>query len=64
MELRHGIPAEELQARRERLLEQVRRAGLAGYVLFDQHYIQYFTGLRLPLDGATRSSSRRAPAGT
>src|SRR6476469_7916854 len=43
MELRHGIPAEELQARRERLLEQVRSAGLAGYVLFDQHYIQYFT---------------------
>ena len=43
MELRHGIPAEELQARRERLLEQVRDAGLAGYVLFDQHYIQYFT---------------------
>src|SRR6476659_6273977 len=43
MELRHGIPAEELQARRERLLEQVRGAGLAGYVLFDQHYIQYFT---------------------
>src|SRR6185369_16002543 len=43
MELRHGIPAEELQARRERPLEQVRGAGLAGYVLFDQHYIQYFT---------------------
>ena len=43
MELRHGIPAEELQTRREHLLEQVRGAGLAGYVLFDQHYIQYFT---------------------
>jgi Xaa-Pro aminopeptidase len=43
MELRHGIPPEELQTRRERLLEQVRDLGLSGYVLFDQHYIQYLT---------------------
>jgi Xaa-Pro dipeptidase len=43
MELRHGIPEEELESRRERLLEQVRRANLTGYVLFDQHYIEYFT---------------------
>jgi Xaa-Pro aminopeptidase len=44
MELRHGIPEDELKSRRERLLEQVRGAGLAGYVLFDQHFIRYFTG--------------------
>ena len=39
-----GIPPEELQARRERLLEHVRRDGSSGYVLFDPAYIQYFTG--------------------
>jgi Xaa-Pro aminopeptidase len=39
-----GIPAAELQERRERLLEHVRRDGLSGYVLFDADYIQYFTG--------------------
>ena len=38
-----GIPATELQARRERLLEHVRAEKLAGYVLFDEQYIQYFT---------------------
>lgn len=38
------IPATELQERRERLLEQVRRAGLTGYVLFGADAIQYFTG--------------------
>jgi Xaa-Pro aminopeptidase len=43
MELPHGIPEEELRLRRERLLDQVRGRGLAGCVLFDQHYIQYFT---------------------
>jgi len=43
MGLRHGIPEDELRLRRERLLEQVRAEGLAGYVLFDQHYIRYFT---------------------
>ena len=38
-----GIPEAELQARRERLLEHVRGEGLSGYVLFDEHYTQYFT---------------------
>ncbi len=41
---RGGIPESELAARRERLLEHVRRQGLTGYVLFGQDYIQYFTG--------------------
>jgi len=41
---RTGIPAAELQERRERLLEHVRRDGLSGYVLFGADYIQYFTG--------------------
>jgi Xaa-Pro dipeptidase len=39
-----GVPEAELRARRERLLEHVRRERLAGYVLFDAHYIRYFTG--------------------
>src|SRR3954468_399018 len=39
-----GIPASELEERRERLLEHVRAGGASGYVLFDQSYIQYFTG--------------------
>jgi Xaa-Pro aminopeptidase len=39
-----GIPAAELEERRERLLEQVAARGASGYVLFDQSYIQYFTG--------------------
>jgi Xaa-Pro dipeptidase len=39
-----GIPPTEFEERRERLLEHVRRAGLAGYVLFGADYIQYFTG--------------------
>ncbi len=39
-----GIPAAELEERRERLLEQARARGASGYVLFDQSYIQYFTG--------------------
>jgi Xaa-Pro dipeptidase len=38
------IPESELQERRERLLEHVRRAGQSGYILFGQDYIQYFTG--------------------
>jgi Xaa-Pro dipeptidase len=38
------IPATELQERRERLLEHVRRESLSGYVLFGADYIQYFTG--------------------
>ena len=44
MSVRHGIPEAELAERRERLLEQVRRDGSTGYVLFDDKYIQYFTG--------------------
>ncbi len=43
-QLSTGIPATELQERRERLLEHVRRDGLSGYVLFGADYIQYFTG--------------------
>jgi Xaa-Pro aminopeptidase len=41
---RTGISAAELDSRRERLLEHVRRAGCSGYVLFDESYIRYFTG--------------------
>ena len=40
-----GIPAAELEERRGRLLDHVRGAGLAGYVLFDEHYVRYFSGL-------------------
>ena len=39
-----GIPAPELQERRERLLEHVRSEGFSGYVLFGADYIQYYTG--------------------
>jgi Xaa-Pro dipeptidase len=39
-----GIPRDELDARRERLLKHVREQKLTGYVLFDEAYIQYFTG--------------------
>jgi Xaa-Pro dipeptidase len=39
-----GIPAAEFEERRERLLDQVRQLGASGYVLFDDAYIQYFTG--------------------
>jgi Xaa-Pro aminopeptidase len=45
-EPRTGIPAAELQERRGRLLEHVRRGGLTGYVLFGADAIQYFTGFR------------------
>ncbi len=38
-----GISSAELSARREQLLQHVQRAELSGYVLFDQHYIQYYT---------------------
>jgi Xaa-Pro dipeptidase len=38
-----GISTAELSARRDRLLAHVRSRQLTGYVLFDQHYIQYFT---------------------
>jgi Xaa-Pro dipeptidase len=40
---RTGIAAAELESRRERLLEHLRREGLSGCVLFDADYIQYFT---------------------
>ncbi len=43
-EPRTGIPAAELQERRERVLEHVRARGCTGYALFDQSYIQYLTG--------------------
>jgi Xaa-Pro aminopeptidase len=39
-----GISKAELEERRERLLGHVRGGGLAGWVLFDEKYIQYFTG--------------------
>jgi Xaa-Pro dipeptidase len=38
-----GIPSSELQMRRETLLQHVQSQKLSGYVLFDQHFIQYFT---------------------
>jgi Xaa-Pro aminopeptidase len=41
---RTGITTDELTARRERLLDHARGAGLSGVVLFDQAYIQYHTG--------------------
>ncbi len=43
MQVKAGIPPTELRATRERLLETVEHHELAGYVLFDQHYIRYFT---------------------
>ena len=43
MDVRTGIPAEELQARRETLLQHVRERGLSGYALFGADYIRYFT---------------------
>src|SRR5262245_66081440 len=41
---RTGIPAEELQVRRDRLLEHVASERLSGSVLFGPAYINYFTG--------------------
>jgi Xaa-Pro dipeptidase len=38
------ITPEEHASRRARLLEHVDARGLGGYVLFDEQYIQYFTG--------------------
>ena len=38
-----GIPAAELEARRDTLLQHIRSHELTGYVLFDESYIQYFT---------------------
>ena len=39
-----GIPADELEARRERLRDHCRSRGLDGYVLFGEQYIKYFAG--------------------
>jgi Xaa-Pro aminopeptidase len=39
-----GIHADELNVRRELLLEHIAEQKLDGYVLFDEKYIQYFTG--------------------
>jgi Xaa-Pro aminopeptidase len=39
-----GISAEEFAERRRRLLEHALSEELVGYVLFDDKYIQYFTG--------------------
>ena len=39
-----GIPAAELQLRRETLLEHVRGNELTGFVLFGDDYVRYFTG--------------------
>ena len=39
-----GIPAAELVERRRRLLDHARAHELTGCVLFDEKYIQYFTG--------------------
>jgi Xaa-Pro aminopeptidase len=38
-----GIPESELNERRARLLEHVRRTGASGFVLFGPDYIRYFT---------------------
>jgi Xaa-Pro aminopeptidase len=43
--MEYGISAEELAARRGRLLDHARGQGLSGCVLFDEHYVRYFTGL-------------------
>ncbi|HEY7380624.1 MAG TPA: Xaa-Pro peptidase family protein [Gaiella sp.] len=45
MHVRTGIPSIELEGRRERLLEHVRDRGLTGYVLFEQDYVRYVSGL-------------------
>ena len=38
------ITQEEYQARAARLLEHVQEQDLSGVVLFDSHYILYYTG--------------------
>ena len=42
MDVRAGIPADELAARRERLLEHARGEGSSGCVFFDADYVRYF----------------------
>ena len=44
MEPSIGISPSELAARRGRLLQHVDDHGLTGFVLFDEHYVRYFTG--------------------
>ena len=44
MDSRTGIPAAELAARRERLLQHVHSRELTGYALFGDDYIRYLTG--------------------
>jgi Xaa-Pro dipeptidase len=39
-----GTPAQELEARRERLVDHCGSRGLDGYVLFDEQYVKYFAG--------------------
>ena len=41
--MKSGIHPDELNARRELLLEHIAEQKLDGYVLFDEKYIQYFT---------------------
>ena len=48
-----GIPAAELEERRERLLEQVRARGASGYVLFDQSVHPVPHGLLVSLERAS-----------
>jgi Xaa-Pro aminopeptidase len=40
-----GISSAEFASRRERLLDHCRQQSLSGCLLFDEHYIHYFTGL-------------------
>ncbi len=42
--MKTGIHADELNVRRGLLLDHVVEQKLDGYVLFDEKYIQYFTG--------------------
>jgi Xaa-Pro aminopeptidase len=42
VDVRAGIPADELAARRERLLEHARGEGSSGCVFFDADYVRYF----------------------
>lgn len=44
MQVLTGIPRRELETRRSRLLDHIGSRNLAGYVLFGEKYIQYFTG--------------------
>jgi Xaa-Pro dipeptidase len=57
------ITREEHASRRELLAEQLERRGLAGVVLFDPHYVSYYTGFvfaptERPLAFAMRADTR------